>query len=232
MLHYQNSEIIETGNIDKIPTFFLLMHLRMERHGPGKVNPSYLFFCQHFLIHVVGKKKFENGLHHGMKLSQIATVSDEAFALLLVENSETRWKRVFEANYGGGPIPSTKYTFKGSSKVGTGCTIKYHGWSRDGLQQFNDLCAMVKQDRRLHADTFDNAFDDHWNKLHSRQMVQKNNWGPPISVYNDLFECDEEHQNEEDGAVGTGGMLNGEFGNSDGEGVGNGGNLEIHFAEV
>jgi hypothetical protein len=157
-------------------------------------------------------------------------VSDEAFALLLIDNSEARWMKLFEAGYEGGPIPSTKYTFKGSSKVGTGCTTKFHGWSRDGLMQFNDLCSMVLQDRKLHDAMFDHAFQVHWNQEHTKTKVQKNNWGQPITVYNDLFEA-VDHNHVENIEIETKNN-NAESGNSDGKNVEEVSNAAMNFAVI
>jgi hypothetical protein len=185
--------VLKTVHRDQLPTFFQLIQLRMERHGPGDVNKFYLYFCQHFLPLVVGKKKFDKGMKHGMKLTDIATVSDEAFALLLVDNSEARWLKCFETSLGAvGKLPATKYTFKGQSRIRTGCTVKFHGWNDDGLKQFNALSAMVKQDRRLNGSAFDSAFSDYWSKLQHKTLPQKINFGPPIEAYSDLFDDDNE----------------------------------------
>jgi hypothetical protein len=72
-----------------------------ENNKEGKkevkeVNESYIFFCDNFLKCVVGLHKFNRSIKNTHKLRHIATPSDEALALLLLENSEYRWNQEFE----------------------------------------------------------------------------------------------------------------------------------------
>lgn len=52
---------------------------------------AYTTFCDHILPSVVGKSVWKDMSIH-QNLSQWATVTDEAFALLLLENSQSIWK--------------------------------------------------------------------------------------------------------------------------------------------
>jgi hypothetical protein len=61
-----------------------------------KNRKAFQFFCEKFLSVVVGKNKWKDGrlFHH--KVSKVATVSDEAMALLHLENNFDRWQRAVD----------------------------------------------------------------------------------------------------------------------------------------
>lgn len=81
---------------------------------------------------VVGKNHF-NALKHTMLLSSIASVSDEAFYLLVIENSFQHWKDEFEKPQDRQQWASTKYTVRAATAK------KYGGWSIEGRKQYNHL---------------------------------------------------------------------------------------------
>jgi hypothetical protein len=89
---------------------------------------------------------------------------------------------------------------------------------------------MVMQDRKLHGAMFDHAFHEHWNQEHTKKVVLKNNWGQPITVYNDLFEAGDQNH-EKNIAIETG-IDYAESGNSDENGVDEVGNVEMNFAAI
>ena len=61
----------------------------------NNVNDSYTKFCDVVLSQVVGKHDWK--LNCGKKpLREYASCSDEAFGLLLLENSWTMWKEMAE----------------------------------------------------------------------------------------------------------------------------------------
>ena len=98
--------------------------------------------------------------------NQLFTASEEAFALLVVENSYDRWVDIY--NREGVPVPKTKgsngefkkepmsevsplYTeggivFRQGSNGSTG-TASGKGWSAEGINRFNTLLRMVVADR-------------------------------------------------------------------------------------
>jgi hypothetical protein len=160
---------------ETVPTVARMMAMRKSPKGDS-FNEAYLFFCQHFLKCVVGIQCFNKQMKDQYKLSEIATPSDEALALLLLENNEYRWKREFElkekihglaqhhqpeqqpqhsaeANH-----CASKYTSAGINKKQRGVTKRYQGWSDAGIQRFNTLLEKVKQDRKEHGESFDAWF--------------------------------------------------------------------------
>ena len=88
-------------------------------------------------------------------MSEIASFTDEAFALLILENSWSVWKQL--AKYPQG-VPETetkalpKYT---GTPAGTG---RNEGWGNDGMSRFNELCDSVKRDREDNSIQFDRPY--------------------------------------------------------------------------
>lgn len=91
---------------------------------------------------------------------ELCTASDEAFTLLLLENSYARWENIYDTN---GGIPTqrrgdTKRTFdsdieakytRGGIKLSKDKdSQKRKGWTLEGIKRFNLLFAKVKKDRK------------------------------------------------------------------------------------
>ena len=113
--------------------------LSLRKLKNNDVNESYVFFCQNFLKCVVGTQSFNKGWRHGVPIMTIATASDEAMALLLLENSEARWwiaehskknsgEKVIEKN-----LLAPLHTSAGQSnkKQQKGFTRQCGGWRQD-----------------------------------------------------------------------------------------------------
>jgi hypothetical protein len=93
----------------------------------------------------------------------ICTVSDEAFALLLIENSYDCWQDIYTTN-GGMPkqrrgdrtkqldsdIPP-KYTH-GSIRYSAKELAQSKGWTNKGIPRYNKLFAIVNNDQINHPD--------------------------------------------------------------------------------
>jgi hypothetical protein len=82
-------------------------------------------------------------------ISQIATVSDEAFALVLLENNFNVWSDMYTKGVTKGSAINPEYT-NGGNSLSNGRSRKYKGWSDAGIDKYNDLFDKVKQDRLTH----------------------------------------------------------------------------------
>ena len=113
-----------------------------EMNGPGK-HPFY-FFCNHILECVAGKKKWKAEKSTTRVSKSCATVSDEAFALLLMVNSWDKFEFMSaDSNLDSvkDVVPSTMFTEK------KGRNRKLQGWTLEGIDKYNKLCEHVKKDR-------------------------------------------------------------------------------------
>ena len=80
----------------------------------------------------------------------LVSVSDEGFTRFFYENYLERWKCEYSINrykmeeVDRERLPDTKYTLP---RLGN---VQYGGWSKAGLQRFNELCLQVQEDREKH----------------------------------------------------------------------------------
>ena len=113
------------------------------------------FFCYNILECVAGKQEWKLEKVRKTVSTSCVTVSDEAFALLILENG---WERfVFYASNEEKnevqKLPPNLYTGR------KGGNMIYEGWSDDGIERFNELCSQVKSDRMSsEGQTFEKSF--------------------------------------------------------------------------
>jgi hypothetical protein len=140
--------------------------IRIEDFCGGRKNKvPYTLFYTKFVPAVVGPELFRQRIKD-TTTTDLCTASDEAFALLLLENSYARWENIYDNN---GGIPSqrrgdTKRTFesdieakytRGGIKLSSNKeSQKRKGWTPEGIKRFNTLFAKVNKDRKKRP-TFD-----------------------------------------------------------------------------
>jgi len=106
--------------------------LKLRQDPEENNNEAYKFFIDKILGCVVGKRRAWSKDKKCFKtvMASGVTVSDEAFALLIMEN---QWNVVFN---------------QGQTKCTTGTANKRNaGWSKQGIERFNQLVTNVKQNR-------------------------------------------------------------------------------------
>ena len=120
----------------------------------------YKKFVDYLLSAVVGKHVCESCKHKAL-VSTYTTISDEAFALIVVENNWERWVDMHEQNNFKSSNIMPKFTNAGKTQYSSNGSSnqKYKGWSAAGLKQFNEIFLMVKQNRNMkHALKWEEAF--------------------------------------------------------------------------
>ena len=125
-----------TTEVTTVPSLDDIMEM-----GRNK-EEAYEAFCEYILPAVVGRKS--NGSKFFVsKVSEVATVSDEAMSLLLLENAWDKWSAQ-HANPNNAEFPSTKYSHDGSGSA----NLVYHGWKVIGMTRFAELVQLVTADRK------------------------------------------------------------------------------------
>ena len=168
------------------------MTLRADKEGNANVVPLahyldlrrrpklYGQFCGTFLRCVVGDSVWR-GNHLHKPLGDFVTPSDEAFALLLIENSYERWIDMWENdNKKTSDVPA-KYTNAGVSNK-DGRTRKYCGWSKPGVTRFNELNLAVGRSRQAFP-TFDKDLLTAWQlrgKPHNGSNKENKDTSEPV----------------------------------------------------
>lgn len=171
---------------------------------------SYLVFFKHFIKCITRKAIFEANIKMAKRDEDICTVSDEALALLLLENSWDKWMDQYtkdpssllprRGRVRGQPIStiSTKYTKGGyySSEKGQeqGSTTdtplsQQHnkGWSIQGIKRFNYFFDRVQEDRAANPGFFQRFLNDV--KESKRKSVRRSiaKKEPPVIAHHSLF---------------------------------------------
>ena len=119
----------------------------------------YTLFCDEILPCVVGKTRWSDNIWQ-VKISDLATPSDEAFAHIILENNWDVWVELAEGDMesssaassaendgenGSKTVACPKYTQNGIHAK------RYHGWTHEGIKRFNTLSLEVRRDRKLDA---------------------------------------------------------------------------------
>ncbi len=148
-----------------------------------KNEEAYSAFFEHFLPCATKKTLWDRRIAKAVsnpnskKYESLCTISDEAFALLLLENSSNRWPDSFLNNKGPvmqrrgvkqrgfqSDVP-TLYTRGGIKYDKTDMTQSVKGWSEEGIARFNALFDQVIADRAENPD-----FERNW--LIARKCAQ------------------------------------------------------------
>ena len=117
-------------------------------------------FVNYLLSAVVGKCVYKSQKHKAL-VSTYTTISDEAFALIVVENNWERWMDMHEHNNYKSSNVMPKFTNAGKTRYSSNGSSnqKYKGWSAAGLKRFNEIFLMVKNDRNMeHALIWEESF--------------------------------------------------------------------------
>ena len=177
---------------------------------------GYEDFVKWFLIRTYSKK-WNNAMmsNSSTRLSDIMTVSDEAFVCLVLKNNWDRWLDINnESN--NKFAPSRRGSNNGiTTPVIPKCTtINGHpskegaygvrGWSDTGIERFNELCKLVKKDRKLNAKREDVIFQTVRSEMMKTRRSKKRHKPntPRLKAYVDnddsVSSSDEDEDDEDD----------------------------------
>jgi hypothetical protein len=184
----------------------------MDEFLQGRSNEeAYTVFFERFMPCATRKTSWDQRI--AMATSgggSICTSSDEAFALLLLENSYDRWldiftncpgavmqrrgekKRVFESD------TPTLYTRGGIKYEKTRLAQSVKGWSGTGIRRYNVLFQKVKEDRASNPD-----FESNWLAEKKRAQAEmlvtpkKRRWDDDDLAHSDIFGSDHENRNRQ-----------------------------------
>ena len=118
----------------------------------------YFDFIEYFISAVVGKIYYKENRCENL-LSDFTTVSDEALAILIIENNIDTWRDMAKHNITKDSGVGCKYTNGGTSAGTKASSRRYQGWSADGIKQFNKIFDLVKLNRTLPvAKSFEESF--------------------------------------------------------------------------
>ena len=171
----------EEGGSERLNELHSFFYTRSMRSDPD----IYKDFFNIFVRQIVGRREFDANCAQwveGCSENDIASVSDEALALLCFENQFEVWQDVWQKSKGKiCPISRkdeypqdwittkfTKYTTKRDEK-GMPIDTKDKSWTNKGFERFNELFKKVMKDRRDNP-TFMSTFMT-WKRENSKKMI-------------------------------------------------------------
>ena len=128
-------------------------------NGLMKKSTHIFSFYEHILECVAGKKEWKKD-KYSCKVSKAVSVSDKAFALLLLSNSwEVFKEHAAQSNMGNsGSKVNVKPKFTGKR----GGSRRFEGWTQEGIAEYNSLCQSIVADRNSDmGEQFENEFLDY-----------------------------------------------------------------------
>ena len=118
-------------------------------------NKAYTFFYDCVLRCVVGKTEWKRMIKLQKPIKDTVSVSDEAYALLLLENGWEKWSAIVRDNITcAKQLRAMKSVYTRVEREGN--TV-FDGWSYTGLQQYNNYCYKIIKDRQTH-ESFDQDY--------------------------------------------------------------------------
>ena len=114
---------------------------------------SFELFCETFLSNVVGRNTYNSKVGKN-RISNFATVSDEAFAIVCLENSIDRWNDEAED-----PNKTNKVNWRPSRYTANPSeSRKYGGWNLQGIRRFNILSNREIPEQREESKQIEKSF--------------------------------------------------------------------------
>jgi hypothetical protein len=137
---------------DDLEFFSLDMICKLRQANTDEEMKAFQWFFGEFMECVSGKRVWSRYKYHDLISEalnrdtgvQIVTVSDEAFALLLLDNYIEKWKTKFVAKLQGKGLEKR---IDGKYTAATRVNFVFGGWSRAGQKKFNYYVNKVKEDR-------------------------------------------------------------------------------------
>ena len=135
---------------------------RLEERYTVNNFPVYKDFCSFFVSGVVGIRHFDRN-KCSQPLSKYVTSSDEAFAVLTLENNWSRWSSMAATkNWKDSDVPSAWTTSidkrksrkdqdeeEDSDDAESPQARRYRGWTTKGILRYNQLHAQIKLARKM-----------------------------------------------------------------------------------
>jgi hypothetical protein len=154
----------------------------------------YVDFVTYYVGAVVGLRHFEKHKCHKL-YREYVTISDEAFAILTLENNWDRWMAMAAAEeWTTAPVP-TKWTVTRDrtasaakkartreAETGNPQARRYRGWSAQGINRYNQLYDEIEAERKSsRAATFEANLLRHFQRVEADSSAKKRKGVPKVA---------------------------------------------------
>ena len=182
----------------------------MEDFLSGRENyDAYSDFFKYF-IYPMGKKTYwKQTIQNASNDQDMTTKSNEAFALLLLENQWDRWLDIFTLNDGKmtsrrGQKRATseskvmpKYTRGGITYAAGNREDGQKGWSKEGILRFNALYDLVSEDRKKNPEFIKKWLESERENMSDGKRRRKKDIPEMPAAKHELFSDEESMKKEE-----------------------------------
>ena len=185
---------------DKVPKSFPgSLSINLER-GPGKYldpdyrvyekdatwKPEFEYFMSRIMSAIAPSRNGYNKNCGKLKLSQIYTVSDEAFGIVMLYNELHCWDEALEieSNSNGADKRPIKTTSK--KRFCDSTSGRKQGWSEDGRNLYQHLCWEIKNRReKLSSIDIEKQFMKKYSQATTRDDEDNSNRVPTVDYFSD-----------------------------------------------
>lgn len=178
----------------------------LEMRNPDSQH-AYQDFFDNYVGAVYGKRDYRTN-KLTMLVSEFCTKSDEAFALLCLENNWDRWMDMCRRNdFKSSDVPP-KFT-SGGKNNGDGRSRQYMGWDAEATEVYNKRFLQVKKDRKKKtAVAFETEYMEEQKRIIDQYYEGRKKPSPvrpkesKVAVLHDLW-TDDELENSSDEESGS-----------------------------
>ena len=172
----------------------------------------YNLLFNKFIPCVMGKQKFQQQLRLAdeTREQEFCTVSDEAYAILVIENLEERWNDILEKNdYKVHPnrgkkerewisdIPP-KYTMGGIKYKNKNINNQGRGWGEEGINRYNELCSTIIKSQNNNSECFLNWLQEQRELLKNTKKAPKRHIEKVYATHNLFSDTDSDDDDNND----------------------------------
>jgi hypothetical protein len=171
---------------------------------------SFAKFADRMVRAVYGKSRYGVAAERS-RFDTLVSKSQEAFTLLLYKNGHSNWvwashndpgttSDASSEAIGESGCPSYRYTARSNEM-----TFRNGGWSREGMQDFNELYMRVAEDRVSDNGTFEEYYKMHRAKNtqtpKNRSKRKRDNAQPILTIRDDLGDLLRDNENSDNGIL-------------------------------
>ena len=116
-------------------------YANLRMHDNSKLFETFVDYC---LVHFVGSHVWR-WQAYVKSVSDIFSVSDEAFAMLLIENNAKDFEYIYDEQIEKVKRKDSKPKYTKVSAYNA--DVKFQGWHQKGVRRYNELVKQVKKNR-------------------------------------------------------------------------------------
>jgi hypothetical protein len=162
-----------TSDINSVPAIADLLLIRQQPYdeAPERVRCAFRWMADNILHDVAGRKRWNGQVKTKDLLRSAVTVSDEAFAILLLDNNMDRWRNQVDKENENMDDQAAQSKYTASGRM----------WSRVGMARFVEYYKIVSAGRvadKSREKTWDCTMREYWKSEEEKDQPKNRRRGP------------------------------------------------------